>query len=1428
MKNSQPPVSASAIHGQSILVLTAHPGDAIRGCGGSIALHRADAIPVRLLGFATTLSTDPADVTAATRAADFLACSRALGCDPAVLWDDAALTYGEQWVQRLVDYLRLQQIDLLYAPSPLEFDPDRRALAMLAIEAVRRVGAPCRVALYEIDRPLSPNVIVDISAVAEQRQQALQQITQADNHLSEFRASQLHAPASRAEAFCLADAAALLADPLHLYASEYQQQTELGLAVDIADQPLVSIMIRSMGRPELQEALDSIALQTYRHIEVVVINARGPGHPTLPAWCGTLPLRFVDTPAGLRRSAAANRGLDEARGDWLMFLDDDDWLAPNHIAKLVTGAQQTSLQAVYSDVITMTPDRQPAGITFATSYARFRLLGRNFLPIHSVLFARTLLTHGCRFDHELDFCEDWDFWLQISEHTAYQRIPGVSAYYRVAAQSGVGGKPVDQHAIDGTARVVARWWGKLDLKNLYDMSERVELSFYHQHASAEQARMLHEERLSSGNAIAEMQQKLAQQLSETAAVSGELVAASHRRDHLQTELAHVRAAHHQLIEHHQAAVHARELRIAHLENVHREQEQIIGQTALRLHQAAHQSEQALQFLAGYQRLLSHAQEQQALISGQLLAARRVAQQQQQQLHALRQQLQAVYASTSWRLTRRLRSLRGGGADNLPEIAPLDLQQSDALPSLPEPAVAHQLPLRLHADGYWTRGDDRLDDPQREAMRAIVHTWAPWPALGIVVLARNTPLPVLRRCLDSLVFQLYPKFEAWVIDLGSEDPGVIQTAAEYAARDGRVRYLSVAADVGPAVAAQSGADAITADWKIVLDAAEHLAEATLFRVAKRIADQRPAPAAAPPAHAPLAPVGGEIDYAEWIRRYDTITPLIRGRMLQELAVMPHRPLLSIVMPVYNTPLKWLRRALFTVLRQIYPNWELCIADDRSSKPQVRRMLERFMRLDSRIKVVFRQENGHISAASNSALEIARGEFMVLMDHDDELPPHALFCVAREINRYPDAQLIYSDEDKLDVRGKRLDPYFKPDFNPDLLLSHNVFSHLGVYRMDLVRKIGGFRIGLEGSQDYDLVLRAIEQTPAAQIRHIPHVLYHWRMIEGSAAVGSDQKPYAYNAAERALSEHLQRTGVKAEVLQIDDMLGNYRIKYALPETPPQVSIIIPTRNGLGLLARCMGGLLERTTYPNREIIIIDNGSDDPATLGYLATLQRNGSARVVRDDSPFNYAALNNRAVELANGDMLCFLNNDIDVISPDWLEEMVSQAARPGVGAVGSRLWYPHEALQHGGVVLGLGGVAGHIHHGMHRGHFGYFGRARLTQNFSAVSAACMVMPKAVFQEVGGFDAEHLAVAFNDVDLCLRVRQRGYHIVWTPNADLYHFESATRGADVSPAKRARYRREIDYMMQTWGEWINADPYYNPNLALHRPDYVPANPPRISLV
>jgi len=518
-----------------------------------------------------------------------------------------------------------------------------------------------------------------------------------------------------------------------------------------------------------------------------------------------------------------------------------------------------------------------------------------------------------------------------------------------------------------------------------------------------------------------------------------------------------------------------------------------------------------------------------------------------------------------------------------------------------------------------------------------------------------------------------------------------------------------------------------------------------------------------------------NYSRWIEHHK-ITETDRQKIKNQIALLTHKPLISIILPVYNVEEKWLRLCIESIIKQLYENWEFCIADDKSPRPHIRQVLEEYAAQDERIKIIFRETNGHISAASNSALELATGEFCVLLDHDDELTEDALFYVAKELNEFPDTAMIYSDEDMIDERGKRFYPKFKPDFSRDFFYSLNLVTHLSAYRTDILRKIGGFKIGLEGSQDYDLALRFIEQIDEKQIRHIPQILYHWRAISGSVALSSDEKPYAHERAREALREHFERTGKKAKVER--GLSQFHRVRYDLPENLPKVSLIILANKNSETAEKLVERLFEKTAYQNLEKVIL------PENLSKAESL---------------------NRAVSESSGEILCFVDASLQTLSKDWLEELTSFAIQKDIGAVGGKVLARDETVLDGGMICGFDGLVGVAFQGLPRDTDSNLFRAQVINNFSSVSAKCFAVRRTIFEELGGFDAKNLPDSLFDADFCLKLRERNLRVVFTPYAEFIEIEKS--GSRIKSSAK-----ESEFFKQKWQNVIQKDPFYNPNLSL----------------
>ena len=922
--------------------------------------------------------------------------------------------------------------------------------------------------------------------------------------------------------------------------------------------PLVSILIRSIDRETLEQTLNSVALQNYGAIEVWVIAAT-PAHKDMPQSVGPFPLHFVPTPVPLSRTQAANKALDHAQGSFALFLDDDDWIAPEHAQQLVLALQANQgFKAAYSQA-------QLVDINGANSqkeligkpYIKSHLICFNLFVLHTVLFDLSLRQAGCRFDEALNIFEDWDFWLQVSEHTDFFFAQKPTAYYRIHDSSGV-----------------------------------------------------HQEAAFTGNAYQQIYRK--------------------------------------------------------------------WQASWRTQDIAHLMQSSWTEIATG---MSH---QETLL----------------QLEQTKSQCEIVNATLQEKLSelQRLQEVNNGNASKIQSLEnTIDLMQNSR-------------------SWRWTRG-----------IRDLGH------------IARK------------------------VRQLNRQQGGLKQVLAK------SVKVLLTSGPQGLASAAQ------------------------------RASEQ-------------------SFSYAEWITQNEPTTA--RYSELQVTAQSwTHQPLVSIIMPTYNSPLNFLALAIESVKAQVYPHWQLCIADDASSDQSVRTFLEEAAGKDSRISILFRSQNGHISESSNSALSIAKGEWVALLDHDDLLHPLALYELVKCLQQHPHANIVFSDEDKVDEQGDRFGPYFKTDYNPELMWAQNMISHLGCYRKSVLDEIGGFRKGLEGSQDYDLALRVIQRSSHSQIVHIPKVLYHWRAISGSTALAPSEKPYAEIASRAALKEHMAAIEVPAWVGASPEVANMNRVRPQLIEPAPLISILIPSIDGIDSIKRCVHSIQAKSSYQRCEILVVNSnsklseGSDDLAHFKALGL-------KVLQYDKPTNLSAINNFASHHAQGEYLCLMSSAIEIQTSDWMEEMLSFAQLSQAGAVGARLWSPEsKGLRHCGFVTGLGGVAGLAFAKIPRTEKGYFGRPVLHHRCSAVKAACLMIKKSTYFAVKGMD-EELADTFNDVDFCLRLGQAGFHTVYTPHAEMTHHESTSKGGvkggDLSDASR-EFKSAVAFMNARWGKQLTQDPFYSPNLSLAHSDF-----------
>lgn len=556
---------------------------------------------------------------------------------------------------------------------------------------------------------------------------------------------------------------------------------------------------------------------------------------------------------------------------------------------------------------------------------------------------------------------------------------------------------------------------------------------------------------------------------------------------------------------------------------------------------------------------------------------------------------------------------------------------------------------------------------------------------------------------------------------------------------------------------------------------------------------------------------ETAYQKWSADH---TPTPKDLMRQRGKQFSENPTYGIVVPIYRTPKKYLEEMIRSVREQSYGKWTLYLSDGSGENSPVRRLLERYERSDARIRVIYNERELQISENTNQALEMVSEDFVVFMDHDDLLAPDALYECTRLLNMKHDTDMIYTDEDKVSMDGTTFfQPHFKADFNIELMCSANYLCHLLVVRNSFLKTVGYLRSEYDGSQDYDLILRCVEKTD--RIEHIPKILYHWRSHMNSTAGNPENKDYAYIAGQRAIEAHYQRCNTDAQVMRLTR--GFYRTKYKLTEKP-LISVIVPNKDHGEDLERCIRSVIEKSNYHNLEILIAENGSVKEETFQVYDRLKSwYSNIRVIEWNQEFNYSAINNYIVEQANGEYLLLLNNDTEMIEEESLEEMVSFCMREGTGIVGARLFYPDKTVQHAGVIVGMGGVAGHAFSGLPGQEIGYFSRACCQQEYSAVTGACMMVKKSVYEEAGGMD-EELEVSFSDVDFCLRVRQLGYKVIYTPFATFYHYESKTRGEDDTEEKKKRTQKEIHRFVNRWKEFLEkGDPFYNPNLTLEKHDF-----------
>lgn len=1144
----------------------------------------------------------------------------------------------------------------------------------------------------------------------------------------------------------------------------------------IGHDKLVSVICRSIGRPELKQTLSSVAKQSYQTLEIILVEASAEPLVEFQQFAGSVSINFISTGKKLSRSAAANAGLDAVKGDYIMFLDDDDWIGEEHITHLVNAFDKCGdVQAIYSSTQKMGANGKQKREIFDQAFDPRLLMRDNFIPIHSMLFESSLLKTGCKFDESFDVFEDWDFWLQLNQHTDFLHTSNLSAFYREGGNSETASDDdSDRYLSDnsrgqGRAKLFAKWlkiWtgeqlnsllGFLDqTEEIIQLNNVVQTSQSRVHESNQELTKLttqiqdkdtqaHESNLKIddlNNKVQEISTQKHESNLEIQELNSKIQEVNTQRHESNLEIGKL---HSQLIE--------ADIEIA-------EAKSRILQSDANLDAASIELEQArIQNLNKDQQLDSLHQQFDSL---------------QQHASALDSALRSILDSTSWKLmgpyrktgrliknilgrarTTPVKNVKVNVETNTEENAVVQakIEQPEAIASKPEfiYPLSFTIDRAVIFDNYLFIRGWAIKSPSISSVSAIIDG-------ASIALNYGSKREDIRQA-----FPLVPNAEKSGLNVFLKLDSVNVTELEFIDAEGTVTREKIKLDrlANPSMLIESG-DFIGLDLK------------TQYEV------------------------------------YRTLQPNEERPSVE----FSYNPLISIIVPVFNVEKRWLDACVESVLAQSYTNWELCLHDDASTSNETIDCLHYWARRDDRVKVQYGKTNQHISGASNDALKIAKGEFIGLMDNDDELHKDALWFVVDALNKDRSIDYLYTDEDKIDEKGEFCQPHFKPDWSPELLESMMYVGHFGVIRRSIIDAVGGFRLGVEGSQDFDLTLRISQITH--KFTHIPRVLYHWRIIPGSVSGGGDAKSYAYSAAVKALSDHVSHEPQPAKV-STTEHLGLYRIQRESGN--PSVTIIMPFHNKAEMTIECLESI-SLSSYKNFSILLISNNSDLLEFEKVAEFSNQHKHIDLQKLDIPFNWSAINNWGIERCSSEYVLLLNNDMTVISEDWIESLLDCGIKEGVGAVGAKLLYEDDTVQHAGIIMQLGGIAGHAFKHSDARSPGYFGYATVVRNCSAVTGACMLVRRSVAQSIGGFN-EELSVAYNDVDFCLRLREANYKVLCTPFAQLYHLESKTRPKyldDMSSKQRTEFETESAYIRKRHAAYFSeGDPYYNKALTLRIEDY-----------
>ena len=1110
--------------------------------------------------------------------------------------------------------------------------------------------------------------------------------------------------------------------------------------------PLISIICRTIGRAELEKTLNSISKQTHPNVELVLVDAGAKGLPAIASSFEEINLKFVTAENPLTRPQAANAGLDAASGDFLMLLDDDDWIADDHLEGLVKfSANHQNAKAVYSSTQKTTHQGEPLEVLFSHAFDPVLLMHDNYIPIHSMLFHKSLLEHGCRFDENFDIFEDWDFWLQLSQHTNFKHLDKITAFYREGGKSETAGEDsqsrYDNSGLVGKGRSalfskwLERWNGSQMNQVLGDM---------------DQSSLIEATTIS----LYEIQEINQQQQHQLLAISQEL---STTNQELLTTISTLSAAYKQIDDHKKE-----------IDNLN-----------------SHLS-------AAYKKIDDHRKEMDNLnnhlndVEQNLRQhIKNVEQNSHQHISELENLLNSIRSSLSWKLMWPFRKLmrilkRLLGSDAMPRNADSDQKKNIVAnigmvkPDSPGNTIHHSIDdtLMVKPDSPGNTIHYSIDDTLLCSGYLYVRGWA-------VASAGISYIRVIAGNESALAHYGQERKDTQAVypDIANSD------------RSGFVFFKKVASI--ETVRLEFG-DKAGQSVQIETSYSASLTLPTLSMYADFL----------------------RLDHSIQYQIYQAKQELTNLDQKFEPSVFAFQPQISVIIPIFNVDPAWLDACINSIFGQIYENWELCLYDDASTNEETLECLRKWAEHDSRISVTYGKDNLHISGASNNALKMANGEFVGLMDNDDELTNDALYHVIDLLNNHSDADYIYTDEDKIDEEGDYCQPHFKPGWSPELLESMMYVGHFSVIRKSILEQVGGFREGLEGSQDYDLALRIAEISN--NFYHIPKILYHWRIIPGSVSGGGDAKQYAYTSAVNALTEHVAKENLNNSA-ETTNYAGLYRIRRESGN--PSVTIIIPFHNKAEMTIDCLKSI-KNSSYDNYSIFLISNNSSDDELKLVKNYIENDERITLEEYNHKFNWASINNWAAQCCESEFLLFLNNDTLIINKDWIESLLDCGIKKNVGAVGAKLLYEDDTIQHAGIIMQIGGIAGHAFRYHSDEVPGYFGYSDVVRNCAAVTGACMLVRKELWQQLDGFD-ESLRVSYNDVDFCLRLLEINYAVIYTPFAKLYHLESISRPktiADMSTEELVEFQRESDFLRRRHLKYFKeGDPYYNPNLTLRLENY-----------